>query len=86
MELRSGQGWPTNFDKGRLIRVKAVSADFTGARMSDGDLTQANFQNALLRRTILTDAVMTMADLRGADLKGADLRGAKDFDLPERAR
>ena len=57
------------------------SCDFSGAILTDVDLTRAvltfsRFVGADMRRASLTLADLSMADLSGADLTGADLTNA----------
>jgi len=62
-----------------MMQVNASSADLTGARRDDPDMTQANLQGATLRRATLLDVKMDAADLRDADVGDADFRGAADM-------
>ena len=55
-----------------MRQQKLDGLDFTGARLSDADLSESS-----LRRTVFADADLSGATLRGADLRDADLRGAR---------
>jgi len=59
-----------------LRQVEAMSADFTGADLSDTDLRGAKLAHTKLEKAQLPHARLTGASLIGADLAGANLHDA----------
>lgn len=57
-------------------RSVLIACDFSGARLSHADLSEAVLRFARFENAVLADANLAGADLTGADLSGADLTGA----------
>src|SRR5262249_55795685 len=73
------------FDRCNMTHAIIKGADFSGLKITDCDLSNAELEGTLfrissLRGTNLTNASLRLADLSGADLRNADLSG---FDLHE---
>jgi len=65
----------------RLDRVEAYEADFSGANLTNADLSSARmvfsiFVQTNLTRANLGDAILTVTDMRQANLAGANLSRA----------
>jgi hypothetical protein len=65
-----------NTIKDTIIEAIRISADLSGADLSDADLRGADLRGADLSGADLRGAYLSGADLRGAYLSDADLRGA----------
>lgn len=78
-QLQNAIMWGAVLEAADLRAANLQGADLEGADLRGADLSEANLQNAILRRANLEGANLQLANIRGADLGKAVLKNVDFF-------